>query len=320
MIRIFFLLTGLLLYFIQHFTQPVPLKLQVIALIAGVILLGVPHGAADLLVAAKNAAGKNRQFSSRAFHTKYLLRMMLFGCLLWLAPLAGYILFILFAAYHFGETDLNRYLTNSLFGKIYVTAYGLVILAVIFLTHLQELKPVSGTIEAGDYQTILINNIQRFSFFIVPAIISSFILLSAFYFHYNVIKLKSQALIIGQFSILLFILYNLPVIAGFTFYFVGWHSVLSLKYIGEYLQKDGLNTTKNIARQITFYSLLAIGGMLFFAGAGFVFFNNSSPTFYIFLGLAVLTAPHIHIMYDMYKNISCKRNQENNISVQPSLR
>ncbi len=319
MIKLILLLAGLSLFIVHHFGGQVSGNIQLISLMAGVVLLGIPHGAADLLVATKNEVEKNKHFSKRSFHINYMSRMVLFGLLLWVLPMVGIVLFILFAAYHFGETDINKYKENSLLGKIYVTSYGIVILAVMLLSHARQLLPMSGIFHSLDNQELLINSIERYRLFIFLAIILTFLILTGFYFHYIQATIKSGVLMIGQLFILLFILYNLPPLLGFVFYFVGWHSVLSLKYIVEYLSKDGLTTGKRIAHQIIFYSLLAIGGMIVFAAAGLFFFHKSAPTFYIFLGLAVLTAPHMHIMQDMYNNINCKRKLQLNSLINPYL-
>ncbi len=102
---------------------------------------------------------------------------------------------------------------------------------------------------------------------------------------------------------MLFILYHLPMILGFTFYFVMWHSVFSLKNIFRYLSKDGLISAKAIARQIGFYSIVSFAGFILFGGTGFLFLGNNELIAYVFLFLAVLTAPHMQVMHHMYKNI-----------------
>jgi hypothetical protein len=45
---------------------------------------------------------------------------------------------------------------------------------------------------------------------------------------------------------------------------------------------------------------LAIAGIGIFGLTGFMFINKNAFAGYIFISLAVLTAPHIEIMYDMY--------------------
>jgi hypothetical protein len=98
-------------------------------------------------------------------------------------------------------------------------------------------------------------------------------------------------------------------VLGFTFYFVIWHSTLSLKNITSYLRENSsFNTANRVFRQIVFYSLLAIGGILIFGFTGFMFINNNAIMAYSFLGLAVLTAPHMQVMHDMYHKIRLNHN------------
>jgi hypothetical protein len=58
-----------------------------------------------------------------------------------------------------------------------------------------------------------------------------------------------------------------------------------------------------ITRQILLYSVLAITGIGMFGLTGFMFISSNAVAGYIFLGLAVLTAPHMQIMHDMYNSI-----------------
>ena len=111
-----------------------------------------------------------------------------------------------------------------------------------------------------------------------------------------------------RFAFILFILFNLPMLLGFTFYFVVWHSVLSLNNIVSYLREKNTASYGTITKQILLYSFLAIAGIGLFGVTGFIFINKNAVAGYIFLGLAVLTAPHMEIMYDMYGVIRQKRD------------
>jgi creatinine amidohydrolase len=112
---------------------------------------------------------------------------------------------------------------------------------------------------------------------------------------------KGQFLI--RFAIILIIVFNLPMLLGFTFYFVVWHSVISLNNIVLYLRNHNRFSINLIARQILLYSVLAIIGIGLFGLTGFMFMSSNAVSGYIFLGLAVLTAPHMQIMHDMYNSI-----------------
>ena len=67
----------------------------------------------------------------------------------------------------------------------------------------------------------------------------------------------------------------------------------------------------SIKREIVLYSVLAIGGIALFGLTGFMFINSNAMVGYLFLGLAVLTAPHMQIMYDMYNSIRLIKPAEN---------
>ena len=149
MIRILLLLAGLLLLIFHSYISPLSAQTQFVVFLVGIILLGVPHGAADLLVANQTADHAKKNFSKFSFLFIYIGRLGMFAAVLWLFPVAGNFLFIAFAAYHFGETDLHRFKTNTIAGKLFVFSYGLLILGVILLHHFEELKPLFALFEAG---------------------------------------------------------------------------------------------------------------------------------------------------------------------------
>jgi len=90
---------------------------------------------------------------------------------------------------------------------------------------------------------------------------------------------------------------------GFSFYFIVWHSVLSMHNIFLYLRRENLVTFFSILKQIGLYSLLAMGGIVLIGLTGFMFLNSHTMMGYAFMGLAVLTAPHMQVMHDMYNKM-----------------
>jgi beta-carotene 15,15'-dioxygenase len=306
MIRIVLLTAGILLLIVQQYVQPVSAQLQFIIFLTGIILLGVPHGAADLLVATQTSEVEKKSFSTIKFFINYLGRLILFAAVLWFFPLAGNLLFIFFAAYHFGETDLHQFKTNTIAGKLFVLSYGLVILGVILLNHFEEVAPMYKLFNAGNEHNGFINWISSYRYTILSCCGVLFFASTFFYFFTQPDSKQTHGLFLVQFAVILFILYNLPMVLGFTFYFIVWHSVLSLRNIVTYLRKDGLFSSILITKQIGLYSAIAISGIGLFGLTGFMFINNSAIMVYVFLGLAVLTAPHMQIMHNMYNSIRTK--------------
>ncbi len=306
MIRIVLLIAGAILLIVQHYIQPLSVQLQSIIFLSGIVVLGIPHGAADLLVAIQNSASQKKSFSPVRFFVNYLGRLILFSAIFWFFPFTGNLLFVIFAAYHFGETDLYQFKTNTFSGKFFVISYGLVVLGVILLNHFEEVKPLFMQFNAGIKYESYINLIGQYRYTILSCIAVLFFASTFFYFSANSNTEQQQGQFLVQFAVILFILYNLPMILGFTFYFILWHSVLSLRNIIKYLRKDGLFSAKLILNQLAFYSMLAIAGIGLFGIAGFMFISNNTMMVYVFLGLAVLTAPHMEVMHDMYMSMRNK--------------
>lgn len=308
--RIILLFVGFTMLFVHQYIQQISVEGQFLAFATGILFLGIPHGAADLLVANQNANSEKKRFSMLFFFINYLGRLVGFGAILWFFPLIGNILFIFLAAYHFGETDLHRFKTDTLLGKFLVTSYGLVILSLILMPNFDEVRPILLLFKAGSDNLAFINWLDSHRIGLIFSAVFLFLVSAIVYF------LKNKEIVFSenryfsiQFLLILVILYNLPMMLGFTFYFVIWHSTLSLKNITSYLRNNSsFNTANRVIRQIVFYSLLAIGGILIFGFTGFMFINNNAIMAYSFLGLAVLTAPHMQVMHDMYHKIRLNQN------------
>lgn len=306
------MLSGCMLLLFQQYILPFNNSTQFIIFLSGILLLGVPHGAADLLVATQNANSSKILFSKFRFLVIYISRLFAFAAILWFFPLAGNLLFILFAAYHFGETDLYQFKTNTISGKAFVIFYGLLILSVILLHHFEEVKPLFQQFSAGKENAVFINwlDANRYNVISVSGIL--FFATTFIYFLQNSntgTNDKGQFLI--RFAVILLILYNLPMLLGFTFYFVVWHSLLSLNNITSYLGKNNSYTQNTIKREIILYSVLAIAGIALFGLTGFMFINSNAMVGYLLLGLAVLTAPHMQIMHGMYNSLRQIKPAEN---------
>ncbi len=309
MIRTLLLIIGFLLLFFQQYIINISTNSQFIIFLIGILLLGVPHGSADLLVASHNADASKRNFSKTRFLTIYLSRLFLFAAMFWFFPVIANILFILFAAYHFGETDLNQFKTDTLLGKLFVISYGLVILSVILMHRFEEVKPILQLFEAGKKNETLINWIEVNRYFILSVSGIFFFTATFIYFlKHGTAYASEKGQFLIRFCIILIILFNLPMLLSFTFYFVVWHSILSLNNIVLYLRNNKKHSFNIIAKQILLYSVLAIAGIGIFGLSGFIFSSSNAMSAYIFLGLAVLTAPHMQIMHEMYNSMRINKS------------
>ncbi len=307
MLQIALLILGLILLLVQQYILPFSAGTQFAVFFTGIVLLGVPHGAADMLVATQNAGTKT--FSKLKFFAVYLSSLFFFAGILWFFPLAGNILFILFAAYHFGETDLHKFKTNTLSGKLFVATYGLVILSVILLTHFEDVRPIFAFFKSGREKIMVINWIDKQRYLLVSLCGIIFFTSTFIYFlKNNDLEQRDKGQFLVRFACILIILFNLPMMLGFTFYFIVWHSILSLKNMVQYLKAGNANPVASVIKQIGFYSFLALAGIGLFGFGAFIYMSNySAMAGYVFLGLAVLTVPHMQVMHNMYNQIRQKK-------------
>ncbi|MGB4770496.1 MAG: Brp/Blh family beta-carotene 15,15'-dioxygenase [Chitinophagaceae bacterium] len=299
MLRVILIGVGIILLFIQHLLTK---DVQFVLFVIGIIILGIPHGAADMLVAGKSAATGHRTKQLSRFLLAYLFRLISFALLLYFFPLMGSMLFILFAAYHFGETDLHQFQTETWSGKIFIISYGLLLLGVIILQHFDEVIPLLASLSGEIGLSAQINFINEHRIFIL-CILAAFFFLATFVYFSNNENADQGGRFLIQYGLVLLIVYQLPLLLGFTFYFVCWHSILSVTNILRYLKKDRDFSFANTARQILVYSLIAIAGISALGYLGMQWYSANGMVMSTFIGLAILTAPHMQIMYDMYKKI-----------------
>jgi len=295
------LASGIFLLFLQNlFPSFFNEENQVYLFLGGILILGIPHGAADLMVASSGTTRHTTKFSTFKFLVNYLFRLVLFGVFFWLFPVWGNIVFVLIAAYHFGETDLHRFKTETKIGKLFVISYGLLILGFILLHHFDSLIPLFNLFPSGKAAIDSIRWVAANRYLILAIIVILFFIVTFIYFHLHEVNTHDSGIFLVHLAMILPILYFLPMMMAFTFYFIIWHSLLSLQNILRFLESDKKFKPKVIVGQILFYSLLAMGGISLVGAAGFMFVNHQTMLVYVFIGLAVLTAPHMQVMHDMY--------------------
>ncbi len=118
--RIFVLVIGSLLL-TALMGQQLSSTAALVVLVTGVVLLGLPHGALDPLVARKAFAG--RSYITIAFYAIYLALVLVYWLLWNRYPTMGLSFFLLIAAFHFGSDWESRgsFATRCAYGLAIVT-------------------------------------------------------------------------------------------------------------------------------------------------------------------------------------------------------
>jgi beta-carotene 15,15'-dioxygenase len=294
-----------LLSLIHTFFIPLSSNIQITMFIVSILLTGIPHGALDHLVEEKNSIKSNKRFSMLVFLAQYFTRMAVFALLWYYVPLASLAIFLILSAYHFGETDLAKLPVNGARLKLLQLSYGLMILSFILLTHLGEVLPIINEMPQLRNNIFLLYTIEyRLTIIISLAAITLALGLLLYWKddHKNDFEYFSFAV---QLICIVWLMISLPLILAFTFYFGCWHSLHALNNIRHHLS-DHPNQPlhwRTMMRKSLPFSLAACAMIVAFVIWAGNAYEASITMMGFFIGIAILTAPHLEIMSKMYRHL-----------------
>ncbi len=305
--RIVLLAIGFMLLLVHHIFT-LSLETQATFFLLSVLLTGIPHGAFDQLVHTQNEALAGKKISFAQFLGFYHKYLIFYGLLWFWQPLWAIVIFVFLSAYHFGETDCIWLRNDKSKGFSFLAfGYGIVLLANLFLYHLQDLAPVFPYLNLNKDQFLICSNwaFAFREFFLLGSTIILFTGVS-FYLKENKLPYSLLKFWMLQWSFILLILLKMPMLLGFGFYFSLWHSILTLVSLREYLLHASPFHWKNQVKNGITNSVLAftlIGFLIWLTGA---YKNQTTLITILFAGIAVLTAPHMLVISDMLKNLKQK--------------
>ncbi|MDC0158387.1 Brp/Blh family beta-carotene 15,15'-dioxygenase [Rhodospirillaceae bacterium] len=262
---------------------------EIIVPLSLILLAGIPHGAADILIARRMIRSNYLWLS--LFSISYLFIAAFIVVIWFLVPLSSLIMFLIISISHFGLMDTKK--TKTLpFRYLRVIIYG-----------------STPIIIPATFHTIDVNNLFALLIFEENTVLATFIanlfpiwfLSCVIFFVAGGKSLKYQFL---EILLLAVVLAYLPPLWGFAVYFCVVHSS---RHIQQLLNSLGsLNYNDYLFLTVTvLMSILTI-----IIGA----FHFSSETFDIgiikatFISLAALTVPHM-LLIDSYKGLKRLQTQ-----------
>lgn len=261
-------------------------SIQLILFGIGLIFLGIPHGAGDMIIARETANKKNIPFSNLNFLLGYLGSMLVYGIIWYLSAPLGLGIFILISIFHFGELEDMQ--SQNFLDKLPVKLLlGSLVLGIIILGHWEESKNI--IIEMGLLNLDLIPP-NFINYFILG---SSLLLLGLAYFNKNNLLTNTiLTLIIGL---------QLPLILAFSLYFIACHSLNSIQKVQYF--------TKLSYKQL-FLKLFPFTLSTFILFILYLFFYDGSKLLIanIFIFISIITFPHFFIMHKMLSQIESSKN------------
>ena len=243
-----------------------------IVLVVGVVVLGLPHGALDPLVATKAFAATNRRFSLTTFYVGYAGIAMAYGSLWIKFPMVGLVSFLVIAAFHFGSDWQAR---GSAVTRL---AYGVTLVTLPAIAHPAELASIYATLGVSEAATIVATS--RICAVVALVVASSAAILRDSKHKSDLWELLTIAIGAVLLKPLIF----------FTCYFTLLHSPRHLFETAELL---GIESLRSV-----FLKTLPIVGATLLMGIGASFLLPAAPTrekllTLVFVGLASLTVPHM---------------------------
>ena len=269
------------------FILPTPLNL--IIPVAGLTLVGIPHGSLDHHLYPKNQ-------STLRFYLKYILGVLLFLGLWAITPFLALFGFIYMSADHFGECqfiDVIKASKNSSQTVWLSWFWGLSASLFSPLIHWNETTPILKALTHSDFFQMLPANVHLVTLFVVGI----FGLFAAKKLDIEASKKLDRPTVALPATVMLFAFFAIvPMLPGFLTFFCFWHAWDSVNHqktakgwsVKQYI-KLGAPTTA--------IALFGIAGVfLLLHDIGFT--ERASGALFILLG--ALSFSHTEVMKDFY--------------------
>ncbi len=277
-----FLVIAYLTLFYAH--QQSAQNFNYLFLIAGLLWIGIPHGALDHLLS------KNDNTSLPIFIGKYLLIMGLYLVVWQFFPLFSLLAFVAYSSFHFGESEFiqNREQIKTFGSYVKASLLGLSILLFIISTHLEESLAIISSFSMNASIPLSSINLESWSLFLSIASLS--------YLLFNYFLSRSISYL-GM-LVLLILGTQVPVSMAFGLYFIVQHSYNAWNHL-----KQGLNLS---SRQLHLKSsLFTFGALLIFLSIAYLVKDTKDLTslwanFFIFI--ACISLPHFVMMHLFYRS------------------
>ncbi len=274
-------------------------SIQLIFCMPFILLLGIPHGAIDNVLYINK-----KKLSQTKFISIYLLFVGL-NVLLWvIKPDFAYVAFLLLSAYHFGQSQFSHYLKNSgLINKSLYLFWGIAILSALVFFNLEEIGLIMNDYkDFAAFYNVHDETVMRYIFGSSTIIT---LLLLAYLTIARTLRFETLMMELFLLAAVFVCFYFMPLLVGFTLYFVILHSLKVLREEFSFLaiERKGFSVRE-------FIKLVAPFTMLSIFGIGFLFalialeFLQLSYGYVFLIIVSSITLPHAFVMNRFYNILS----------------
>ena len=276
-------------------------SLQMIFCLPFLLVLGIPHGAIDNVLYMRNNNVSNARF--------ILVYLIFVGCnvILWiLIPGVAYVLFLLLSAYHFGQSQYTHYFARqNLPHQIFFLFWGIAILSGMIYFNIAEIQQIMQ-----NYDEFAV-----FSSFHQPSMMAYLFggsliatILSMIVFCVNKdLKLESLFMEILILGLILLCFYLMPLMIGFTLYFVILHSFKVLREEYSFLRSEKIvQSTTGFVKLVAPFTLFSIAGIALLFGLIYLEIWSLSYGYMLLIVISSITLPHVFVMNQFYNFLFSK--------------
>lgn len=274
-------------------------SISIWVLLASVFIVGIPHGAIDHIIASELFNKWDGIIGHLTFYSTYLLIMALLGVIWFLSPSSGMIIFLLISIYHFGQADMEDFISDEHPSFLWNVTRGTFIIGLILFSNTTVTFPVIA--DATGVSTATFQHIFSRPHDIIAALI--FIYLSGFIVSVIQNKIKNPLIFLADALLLIALFMITGPFIGFAIYFAVWHSSGHIHEMIQFFNKRnksfGLWDFILKSLPFTMISLLGLTALYYIQ-----IFTDSGQQFVtiMFILISVLTLPHMVVVHKMYKS------------------
>lgn len=267
--------------------------IQIILGFTLIFTFGILHGANDLLLIEKISRQKE-QTSFLKKIASYIGTILIGALLFYLVPWLALLLFVIVSGYHFGEQQWHDLLNSfpKWISIVFPFIYGLLILFLLFNSHLDEVQNIAFEITSI--------SIPLFYIRLLLKVFGGIFIVFCAYFYWKSEAMRKKILT-ELFYLLVFtiIFESSSLIWGFAIYFILWHSIPSMIDQITFLNgKYSLSNFITYCRSAAPYWLASLIGITVL----FLIFREKQLFDALFFSfLAAITFPHVLVIMKMFQ-------------------
>lgn len=289
-ITFYILLFSNLIFFIASqffpdlfFEYQTPVALLLIAFI------GIPHGAVDHLLFLKKT-NRNKTY----FYSFYIALLALYGISWMYFPMISLSLFLILSAYHFGQSQFEKYEVHALIKKIIGFIWGVIVLSGLVVFNFKEIQIILT--EYDELNAFV--SLFKLEFFKIICFVSCLIFLLTGLFSFKLKSLVRELIYISLIGMTFIIQ---PLLLGFALFFIFNHSYTVMRSEYNFLSKyDSHFNLSKFIKALTPFTLLSILGTSFLYYLSSTGWISMSLPFILLITISSLTFPHAIVMEVFY--------------------